>query len=184
MRLSQLLPSFVILLYFSNAFACGTAGSLQDRINDCSVKNANKKIDGFTLVTVDKDGFEFWQDNQSKLVWTQTINSKGKDTFKSSDLSGLCKFPFRIPTINDYKFSKTQIKKLIGDKPERLWAKRDNASQEPKIYGKAAENTSAFPIAHYFDSTSQEVKNSTDNQYNLRCVGNLDTFVLIEGSEK
>jgi hypothetical protein len=112
--------SFLLLIVTSASVlaiegkVCGTNGSVEDRIKDCSEQyGIGKNV--WTLVTRNGDDKKVWLDPTSTLIWTEPNNKRTK----IEDADALCKdsklftsnkgnldLNFRLPTCGEFVYSK------------------------------------------------------------------------------
>jgi hypothetical protein len=92
---------------------CGTNGSVEERIKDCSEQfGVGKNV--WTLISRNGDGKKIWLDPSSTLIWTEPNNER----MEIRDADQLCTDPklfasnksnldiqFRLPTCGEFAYS-------------------------------------------------------------------------------
>jgi hypothetical protein len=149
---------------------CGQAGSIDERIKDCSHQDSSTK-GSFVLVTRTKDLNEVYKDTKSYLIWSYMLPSEMRYTEARNackadlvEMGGVSSLAWRLPSLKEYKEAyKNGIRFILTDMELSFWTSTVIPYDKLGNFDFAKE----FNVYYGLERTSHpDLKNS------VRCVAN------------
>jgi hypothetical protein len=133
---------------------CGTSGTVEQRINDCSKYHDSRKA-GFVLVTRTRDAIEVHVDVATGLLWSDRLpdlmthyQAEEVCLRRNSAFAGLTDRRWRLPTAQDYVIAnKNGMRKALPNMDyHRFWT--SNISKFNQFYAVIFDGKTGKPYQH------------------------------------